>query len=286
VLTGAGDRAFCSGGNTREYASYYAGRPREYQAYMRLFNDAVNAILHCDVPVVNRVNGLRVAGGQELGMACDFSVAQDLARFGQAGPRHGSAPDGGATDFLHLFVGIERALEMCALCDLWSAHKSYRLGMLADIAPALFVDGEYVANPLVHTQTYADAHGRIVHGEPLEGAALAAGKEKLKRGKVKLDLLDAATDRLVAKFVNLFPGCLLKTVESMRKKKLEHWDKNAETNRLWLALNMTTEAKAGFTAFERGGKREVDFVKLRLALAEGRPWSEELIAEILPPEAR
>ena len=51
---------------------------------------------------------MRIGGGQEIGMACDFSIAQDLARFGQAGPKHGSAPDGGATDFLPLFVGIEQ----------------------------------------------------------------------------------------------------------------------------------------------------------------------------------
>src|SRR6185312_3437009 len=78
VLTGAGTRAFCSGGNTREYAEVYAGAPAEYRQYMRLFNDMVTAILQCDKPVICRVNGMRVGGGQEVGMACDFSVAQDL----------------------------------------------------------------------------------------------------------------------------------------------------------------------------------------------------------------
>ena len=92
VFTGAGTRAFCTGGNTAEYAEYYAGRPEEYRQYMRLFNDMVTAILHCDKPVICRVNGMRIAGGQEIGMACDFTVASDLAMFGQAGPRHGSAP--------------------------------------------------------------------------------------------------------------------------------------------------------------------------------------------------
>ena len=69
---------------------------------MRVFNDMVSSILGCDKPVICRVNGMRIGGGQEIGMACDFSVAQDLARFGQAGPKHGSAPIGGATDFLPL----------------------------------------------------------------------------------------------------------------------------------------------------------------------------------------
>jgi len=91
VFTGAGDKAFCTGGNTKEYAEYYAGNPQEYRGYMRLFNDMVSAILGCDKPVVCRVNGMRIGGGQEIGMACDFSIAQDLARFGQAGPKHALA---------------------------------------------------------------------------------------------------------------------------------------------------------------------------------------------------
>ncbi|CAG0960684.1 partial 6-oxocyclohex-1-ene-carbonyl-CoA hydrolase, partial [Geobacteraceae bacterium] len=73
VFTGVGDKAFCTGGNTKEYAEYYAGNPQEYRQYMRLFNDMVSAILGCDRPVVCRVNGMRIGGGQEIGMAADFS---------------------------------------------------------------------------------------------------------------------------------------------------------------------------------------------------------------------
>ncbi len=106
MFTAVGDKAFCTGGNTKEYAEYYAGNPQEYKQYMRLFNDMIDAILRCDKPVINRVNGMRIAGGQEIGMACDFTIAADTARFGQAGPKHGSAPDGGSTDFLPLYVGF------------------------------------------------------------------------------------------------------------------------------------------------------------------------------------
>ncbi|MBI4509884.1 MAG: 6-oxocyclohex-1-ene-1-carbonyl-CoA hydratase [Deltaproteobacteria bacterium] len=274
VFTGAGTRAFCSGGNTREYSEKYAGRPNEYRQYMRLFNDMVSTILTCDKPVICRVNGLRVAGGQEIGMACDFSVSTDLARFGQAGPRHGSAPDGGSTDFLHLFVGIERAMESVSLCELWSAHKAYRLGLLTEVAPALKVDGAFVANPLVETSRFLDERGRIVYGESKEGQALAEGKALLERSTIDLSELDRAVDRLATKILYTFPECTIKTIESMRKKKLEHWDRNKETNRAWLALNMLTEAKAGFTAFEMGGSREIDFVALRRRLAEGATWSD------------
>jgi len=80
------------------------------------------------------------------------------------------------------------------------------------------------------------------------------------------------------------PDCLTKTIESLRKKKLEHWLANCETNRSWLALNMMTEAKAGFRAFNEGPRhnREPDFIELRRALAEATPWSEELVERILP----
>ena len=54
VFTGVGDKAFCTGGNTKEYAEYYAGNPQEYRQYMRLFNDMVSAILGCDKPVIAR----------------------------------------------------------------------------------------------------------------------------------------------------------------------------------------------------------------------------------------
>jgi len=66
VFTAVGDKAFCTGGNTKEYAEYYSGRPLEYKQYMRLFNDMITSILNCDKPVVWRVNGLRVAAEQEI----------------------------------------------------------------------------------------------------------------------------------------------------------------------------------------------------------------------------
>jgi len=283
ILTGSGTKAFCTGGNTAEYAEYYAGRPEEYRQYMRLFNDMVTAILHCDKPVICRVNGMRIAGGQEIGMACDFSIAQDLAVFGQAGPRHGSAPDGGSTDFLPLFVGIEAAMESCTLCEPWSAHKARRLGLLTRIVPGLRVDGAHVPNPTVETGRFVDEHGQIVHGERKSGEALAAGKELLRRGTVDLSALDAAIDAVVWSLANTMPGCLTKTIESVRKHKLEHWDRNRESNRAWLALNMMTEGRTGFRAFHEGTKacREADFVLLRRRLAEGAVWGDELVEEVL-----
>ena len=284
VFTGVGDKAFCTGGNTKEYAEYYAGRPQEYRQYMRLFNDMVSAILACDKPVICRVNGMRIGGGQEIGMACDFSVAQDLARFGQAGPKHGSAPIGGATDFLPVVIGAERAMAACVLCEPFSAHEAYHVGMLTDIVPALKVDGRFVANPLVETQRVYDEYGRQLFGKSKTGDALGQAKELLKRGTVDLSRLDERIEELCAKMLLTFPDCTSKTVEELRKPKLEAWNRNKENSRAWLALNMVTEARAGFTAFNDGPKenREVDFIKLRQKIAAGQSWVGNLHDEIQP----
>jgi 6-oxocyclohex-1-ene-carbonyl-CoA hydrolase len=285
VFTAVGDRAFCTGGNTEQYSEYYAGRPGEYRQYMRLFNDMVSGILSCDKPVINRVNGMRIGGGQEVGMACDFTVASDLARFGQAGPKHGSAPDGGSTDFLDLYVGWSEAMVSCVLCEPWSAHQALRLGLVNDIFPVLKVDGEWVPNPLVVTDRYLDDWGRIVHGTPKVGEALEEGKAVLKSGKIDFELLDRGVDEMLTRILYTMPDCALKTTESLRKKKLEHWDRNRESNRAWLSLNMMTEAKAGFQAFHRGSRelgREVDYIDLRRRLAEGETWGDELIAAVSP----
>ncbi|MGE0848030.1 MAG: 6-oxocyclohex-1-ene-1-carbonyl-CoA hydratase [Hyphomicrobiaceae bacterium] len=285
VFTGAGDKAFCTGGNTKEYAEYYAGNPQEYRSYMRLFNDMVSAILTCDKPVICRVNGMRIGGGQEIGMACDFSVAQDLARFGQAGPKHGSSPIGGATDFLPVVIGAERAMAACVLCEPFSAHEAYFMGLLTDIAPALKVDGKFIANPLVETGRTTDEYGRFVFGRPKTGEALKAGQELVKRGEVDLSRLDEKVESLCTKLLYTFPDCTTKTVEELRKPKLDAWNRNKENSRAWLALNMMTEARAGFRAFNEGTRqtgREVDFVALRRALAANTPWSDALTSQIQP----
>jgi 6-oxo-cyclohex-1-ene-carbonyl-CoA hydrolase len=284
VFTAVGDKAFCTGGNTKEYAEYYSGRPLEYKQYMRLFNDMITSILMCDKPVICRVNGMRIAGGQEIGMACDFTVASDLAVFGQAGPRHGSAPDGGSTDFLHLFVGIERAMQSCTLCEMWSAYEALNFGLITKAVPVLKVDDKFVRNPLVITNKWLDESGEIVYGRRKSGDEMKAGKETLKGGTVDLSPLDKLVDSLCSKMMYLMPDCINKTLNSLRKKKLEHWDRNQQSNRDWLGLNMMTEAKAGFRAFNEGpkGKREIDFIKLRKMLSEGHAWDDELLDAILP----
>jgi 6-oxo-cyclohex-1-ene-carbonyl-CoA hydrolase len=289
VFTGAGTRAFCTGGNTAEYATYYARRPLEYLQYMRLFNDMVTNILLCDKPVICRVNGMRIAGGQEIGMACDFSIAGDHARFGQAGPIHGSAPDGGSTDFLDIYVGFARAAESLVLCEAWSAHKALRLGLVNDVVPVYrTAEGAWIANPFAVTDRWIDEYGRVVMGEWKTGDASKEAKAAAGRCTVDLARLDEAVDRLVTKILHTFPDCTRKTLESLRKKKLHHWYANSETNRSWLALNMNTEGAAGFPAFHFGEPpdREIDFVRLRRLVAEGARFDDALLSAVMPAAAR
>ena len=170
------------------------------------------------------------------------------------------------------------------LCQPWSAHRFYWLGGLTQIVPALKVDGQWMPNPLVVTDRVLDEYGRLLIGEWKSGIEREQGKTLLSKGSVDLTLLDEAVETLCTNLLYTMPDCLIKTIESLRKHKLEHWDKNRESNRAWLSLNMMTEANAGFRAFHSGSKeqREVDFVRLRLRLAQGARWSEELVHEIAP----
>ncbi len=283
VFTGVGDRAFCTGGNTKEYAEYYSGRPTEYGLYMDLFNDMVDTILSVKKPVICRVNGMRIAGGQEIGMACDLAVASDLAVFGQAGPRHGSAPVGGSSDFLPWFLGIEEAMWNCISCETWSAYKMKRLGFVSKVVPVIRQDGQWVRNPLVITDRYVE-DGEIVYGEYKTGEAYKEAREFVRNAAVDFELLDGAVKETLWTLTNLFPHCLQMSVDSIRAKKRFFWDMAKDYYRHWLAANMVNEAFLGFHAFNTRkitGADTIDFIRYRQLLAEGRMVDDDLFAEVL-----
>lgn len=217
-------------------------------------------------------------------MACDFSVAADTARFGQAGPKHGSAPVGGSTDFLPLFVGQARATASCTLCQTWTAHQALAYGLLNGIAPVLRHEGQFIPNPLVVTEARYDAYGRPLYGTLKRGEDYAAAKALLAACETDFSLLDAEVEELAWQLAHTMPDCTTYTLENLRRHKLAHWDKNREVSRAWLALNMMTEAKAGFRTFHRAprAEREVDFLELRRALAEGEVWGEALLRRCAP----
>ncbi|MDP3841972.1 MAG: 6-oxocyclohex-1-ene-1-carbonyl-CoA hydratase [Oxalobacteraceae bacterium] len=283
VFTAVGDKAFCTGGNTVEYASYYSKRPNEYGEYMDLFNGMVDAILNCKKPVICRVNGMRVAGGQEIGLACDLTVSSDLAIYGQAGPKHGSAPDGGSTDFLPWFLPMEDAMFNCVSCETWSAYKMKAKGMITKVVPVLKKDGKFIRNPQVKTADYVE-DGEIVYGEPIEQGDMAAAKELMASASIDFELLDKEVNALIWKFTNLFPHCLMKSIDGIRGKKKFFWDQMKLPNRHWLAANMNYEAYLGFNAFSTKkitGKDVIDFIKYRQMTAEGAPMNDALASAVL-----
>jgi len=282
VFTGTGDMAFCTGGNTKEYAEYYSMRPHEYGEYMDLFNGMVDAILNCKKPVICRVNGMRVAGGQEIGMACDLAVSSDLAIFGQAGARHGSSPDGGSTDFLPWFLSMEDAMWNCVSCEMWSAYKMRAKNLISKAIPVLKMGDKFIRNPLVITDTYV-ADGEIVYGEFKSGAAAKEAKEMMKDLPKDFELLDREVNRVIWTFSNLFPGCLIKAIDGIRAKKKFFWDQTKLANRHWLMANMSYEAFLGFNAFNTKkitGKDTIDFLKWRQLIAEGARFQPETWAQV------
>ncbi|MBM4327789.1 MAG: 6-oxocyclohex-1-ene-1-carbonyl-CoA hydratase [Deltaproteobacteria bacterium] len=283
VFTGTGDRAFCTGGNTKEYAEYYSMRPHEYGEYMDIFNSMVDAILNCKKPTICRVNGMRVAGGQEIGMACDLAVASDLAIFGQAGARHGSSPDGGSTDFLPWFLNMEDAMWNCVSCELWSAYKMKAKNLISKCVPVLKQGDKFIRNPAIITEEYVK-DGEIVYGEFKTGDAAQKAKDLMKDLPIDFELLDKEVTKIIWTFTNLFPGCLIKAIDGIRQKKKFFWDMNKLANRHWLMANMNYEAFLGFNAFNTKkitGQDLIDFVKFRQNIAATAPATLDEYAEVL-----
>jgi len=131
VLTGAGDKAFCAGGDHKERGEggYAASqRPMDVEALH-------NAIRHIPKPVIAMVNGFAIGGGHVLHVLCDLSVAADTAIFGQTGPRVGSVDAGHGTGYLARVVGEKKAREIWYLCRQYSAQDALAMGLVNKVVP-------------------------------------------------------------------------------------------------------------------------------------------------------
>jgi cyclohexa-1,5-dienecarbonyl-CoA hydratase len=132
-----------------------------------------------------------------------------------------------------------------------------------------------------------DEFGRIAYGEPKTGAALDEGKALMKRGTVDLSLLDAQGRGAVRQDAADLPRLHDQDDRGAAQAQARRLEPQQGNSRAWLALNMMTEARSGFTAFNEGTKddREVDFVLLRQKLAAGQSWVGALHDEIQPQGA-
>ncbi len=139
VLTGTGDRAFSTGADLEEQKQFL-DRPNDYWAWMGHFIAAIDAIRDCAKPVVARLNGMTVGGGNEVNLACDLAVAADDVVFRHVGPSRGSLPAGGATQWMPIFVGERRAREVLLLNQPISAHQALEWGWVNRVVPRAELD--------------------------------------------------------------------------------------------------------------------------------------------------
>lgn len=142
VLTGAGDKAFCTGGDVKEYANVYTKRPHDYFKYMALFAKYIESILRSGKVTIARLNGIAVGGGNETQLACDLAVMADDTYLGQVGTSVGSVACGGATQWLSLHVGDRRAREMLFLNPRIPAAKALEWGLVNRVVPRAKLDEE------------------------------------------------------------------------------------------------------------------------------------------------
>jgi naphthoate synthase len=131
VLTGAGDKAFCAGGDQKERGQEgYARDERPMDV------DALHhAIRRIPKPVIAMVNGFAIGGGHVLHVLCDLSIASETAIFGQTGPRVGSVDAGFGTGYLARVVGEKRAREIWYMCRQYTAHEALAMGLVNKVVP-------------------------------------------------------------------------------------------------------------------------------------------------------
>ncbi len=133
ALTGAGDRAFCAGGDQKQRAETGDYGPTETGIFE--VESLHRVIRDLPKPVIAAVNGVAVGGGHVLHVLCDLTIAADTARFGQAGPRVGSFDAGFGSAYLARILGDKRAREVWYLCRLYDAATMERWGLVNAVVP-------------------------------------------------------------------------------------------------------------------------------------------------------
>lgn len=140
VYTGAGEKAFCTGGDVKEYAAEYTQRPHDYHKYMGLFAAYIESILRSGKITIARINGMAVGGGNESQMACDLAVMTDDTYLAQVGTSVGSVACGGATQWLSVHVGDRRAREILFMNPKIPAAQALEWGLVNRVVPRADLD--------------------------------------------------------------------------------------------------------------------------------------------------
>ncbi len=143
VLTGAGDKAFCSGGDM--HVKGRGGYVGEDGVPRLNVLDVQKQIRTLPKPIIAMVNGYAIGGGHVLHLVCDLTIASENARFGQTGPRVGSFDAGLGASYLARIVGQKRAREIWFLCRQYSAHEAEQMGMVNKVVPLAQLEDETVA---------------------------------------------------------------------------------------------------------------------------------------------
>ena len=135
VITGAGEKAFCTGGDAGTYSTIYPKRPHEFYHWWEFYERMLYMIRTCGKPVIARINGVVAGGGNEINLACDLSIAAEHARFIQPGTRTGSVSAGGATQWLPLAIGDKRSRWMVMVGDEIDAKTALEWGLVNEVVP-------------------------------------------------------------------------------------------------------------------------------------------------------
>ncbi len=255
VYTGAGERAFCTGGDVKEYESTYTRSPHDYWKYMGLFSAYIESIVNTGKPVIARVNGIAVGGGNESHLACDLSVIAEHAYVGQVGTGVGSVAAGGATQWLPIFVGDRRARWMLMLNRRVPPYQALEWGLVNEVAPSVKKDGQFIAR-----------------ATPEQIAKAQKGQDGYS---IDLSKLDEAVAALCGELIDKFPECTRYTKASVNFWKDLAWHQTISHARDWLSIHFASwEPLEGMGAFV--DKRAARFRMLRERAAAGRssefPW--------------
>ena len=139
VLSGAGERAFCTGADLDEQEAFLR-RPRDYWKWMGAFIEAQERLRNIGKVTIARLNGMVVGGGNEFNIACDLAVAADDITIRQVGTARGSVPAAGATQWLPLIIGDRRAREVLFLCEEIPARTALTWGLVNQVVPRAELD--------------------------------------------------------------------------------------------------------------------------------------------------